>query len=77
MTTGERRRWLALVLTLTLGLGGAVAIALWRVERQGVEQQRDLCDLARAFIPTAAPAPSASYGAEQLAAGKRYLVRRC
>lgn len=73
----ERRRWLLLVLTLLCGLGGAVTIALWRIEAQGAEQQRDLCDLARAFIPTAAPAPSASYGAAQRAAGQRYLERRC
>lgn len=73
----ERRRWLALVLLLIFGLGGGIVSGIVYTSNVQQSQQRDLCDLARAFIPTAAPAPSASYGAAQRAAGQRYLERRC
>ena len=55
----ERARWMLLVLTLIVGLGGAVGIALYRVDTNAAEQQRDMCELMNTlFSDPDAPPPT-------------------
>lgn len=73
----ERARWLLLVLTLLLGLGGAVTIALWRIEVNAAASQRELCGLIGVFTDPGGPPPSTERSRRQVEALNGYLDRRC
>lgn len=84
----DRRRLLLLIVTLILGLGGLGFYNTLRTDavdqrtrdefrRVQQQQDRDMCDMLAALLPSAAPAPTSSYGAEQRAAVQRYQTRRC
>lgn len=84
----ERRRWLLLVLLLIAGFGGLTMTGILytdRVEQRGraetqrvqEEQQRDLCELIAALLPTGGPAPATTYGQQQRAAVVAYREHRC
>lgn len=73
----ERTRWLLLVLGLIVALGGGLGVALLRITEVQHDQDRDMCALMGALLPTAAPAPTSSYGAAQRGAVQRYRERRC
>lgn len=85
---GDRRRLLLLVLALIVGFGGLTVTGILytdRVEQRGrarterlqQEQQRDLCDLIAALLPTGAPVPATTYGQQQRAAVIQYREHRC
>lgn len=85
---GDRRRLLLLILLLIVGFGGLTATGILytdRVEQRGraetrrvqEEQQRDLCDLIAALLPTGGPLPTTTYGQQQRAAVELYREHRC
>lgn len=87
-TVRERRRWLALVLTMIGSLGGLGVINAVHVDnvdqhtrdefrRVQQDQDQDMCQLINALLPTAVPAPTSSYGAGQRSAVQQYRARRC
>lgn len=73
----ERTRWMLLVLTLVVALGGGLGVALFRVAEVQSDQDRDMCDMLDAMLPSAAPAPSSRYGQQQRSAVAQYRERRC
>lgn len=78
MVLTERERWLLLVLTLILALGGGLGIALLRIAEVQHDQDRDMCDMLDALVPSGAPSPSpSSYGGQQRTAVQHYRERRC
>lgn len=77
VTVTERRRWMLLVITLILALGGGLGVALLRIAEVQRDQDRDMCNMLGAMLPSAAPAPSSSYGAEQRKAVTAYRAHRC
>jgi hypothetical protein len=83
-----RARWLLLVLSLLLGIGGLAGSGILytnsvdrrtraELERVQRESQQDFCDLMRVFDDPAAPEPSTERGRRQVAAIRAYLDRRC
>lgn len=81
----ERARWMLLTMTLIITLGGGLGIALLKVAESQVriadvqrQQDRDMCDLLRALLPSNPPAgPSSTYGQEQRRAVAAYREHRC
>lgn len=77
MTTAERARWLLLTLALVIGLGGGLVIALIKIGEVDRQQDRDMCELVDATLPSDAPTPTTTYGKQQRSALERYREHRC
>lgn len=73
----ERARWLLLVLSLVLALGGGLGVALFRIAEVQHEQDRDMCELIDAVLPAGAPPPVTERGRQQAEAIEHYRQRRC
>lgn len=73
----ERARWLLLVLSLVLALGGGLGVALFRIAEVQHEQDRDMCELIDAVLPAGAPPPATERGRQQAEAIGHYRQRRC
>lgn len=83
-----RARWLLLVLSLIMGIGGLATSGILYTDsvdrrtradliRLQQDQQRDWCDLMRIFDDPTAPEPTTERGQRQVAAFRDYLARRC
>lgn len=73
----ERARWLLLVLTLIVALGGGLGLALLRVAEVQRDQDRDMCELIAALTPPDAPPPTTERGIKSAEALARYRAHRC
>jgi hypothetical protein len=87
----ERSRWMLLTTTLIIALGGGLAIGLFKLTEQQAQitrqqqqiidvqhdQDRDMCDMIAAVIPSDAPPPTTERGVRQAEAIEHYRQRRC
>lgn len=73
----ERSRWLLLVLSLVVALGGGLGVALFRIAEVQHEQDRDMCELIDAILPAGAPPPATERERQRVAAMEHYRQRRC
>lgn len=77
MMTAERARWLLLVCTLVLSLGGGLAIALVKITEIDRQQDRDICDMINAAAPAGAPPPGSERERQRTEAIEHFRQRRC
>jgi len=73
----ERSRWLLLVLSLIIAMGGGLAVLYVVVADNEADRQRDLCDLVAVFDDPSAPAPTTERGRSQVDGIRAYRAKRC